>query len=43
VQSIYAMNKNLMVSMPITDAVYRILYERISPVVEIELLKEKFT
>ena len=43
VQSIYAMNKLLMVNMPITDAVYRILYERISPAIEIELLKEKFT
>jgi len=43
VQSIYAMNKILKVNMPITDAVYRILYERISPAVEIELLKEKFT
>jgi len=42
VQSIFAMNKILKVDMPITDAVYRILYERISPAVEIEILKEKF-
>lgn len=43
VQSIYALNQILKVNMPITDAVYRILYERISPALEIELLKEKFT
>ena len=42
VQSIFAMNKILKVDMPITSAVYRILYELISPAVEIEILKEKF-
>ena len=28
--------------MPITKAVYHILYERISPAVEFEILKDKF-
>ena len=42
VQSIYELNKKLGVSMPITNAVYHILYERISPAVEFEILKEKF-
>lgn len=42
VESIQAINKQLKVDMPITEAVYRILYERVSPVVEIQILKEKF-
>ncbi|WP_181305343.1 NAD(P)H-dependent glycerol-3-phosphate dehydrogenase [Rufibacter sp. XAAS-G3-1] len=42
VQSIYELNKRLKVDMPITTAVYNILYERISPRVEIEILKDKF-
>ncbi|MBC5991703.1 NAD(P)H-dependent glycerol-3-phosphate dehydrogenase [Pontibacter cellulosilyticus] len=42
VQSIFELNKNLCVAMPITNAVYHILYERISPAVEFEILKEKF-
>jgi len=29
------------VKMPITDAVYNILYERISPAIEFKLLTEK--
>lgn len=41
VQSIYEINKTLQVEMPITTAVYLILYERISPAVEFEILKEK--
>ncbi|WP_439882935.1 NAD(P)H-dependent glycerol-3-phosphate dehydrogenase [Pontibacter sp. MBLB2868] len=41
VQSIYELNKKLGVDMPITKAVYLILYERISPTVEFEILKEK--
>lgn len=41
VQSIYELNKKLQVDMPITKAVYLILYERISPAVEFEILKEK--
>ncbi|MEJ8802319.1 NAD(P)H-dependent glycerol-3-phosphate dehydrogenase [Pontibacter sp. H249] len=42
VQSIFELNKKLGVSMPITNAVYHILYERISPAVEFEILKDKF-
>jgi glycerol-3-phosphate dehydrogenase (NAD(P)+) len=42
VNSIYALNKKLQVDMPITTAVYNILYERISPAVEMEILKDKF-
>jgi len=42
VQSIYELNKSLKADMPITNAVYHILYERISPKVEFEILKEKF-
>ncbi|NEM98798.1 NAD(P)H-dependent glycerol-3-phosphate dehydrogenase [Pontibacter burrus] len=41
VKSIYELNKKLQVDMPITNAVYLILYERISPGVEFEILKEK--
>ena len=41
VQSIFELNKRLKVSMPITNAVYHILYERISPAVEFEILKDK--
>jgi glycerol-3-phosphate dehydrogenase (NAD(P)+) len=41
VQSIYELNKKLGVEMPITNAVYHILYERISPAVEFEILKDK--
>lgn len=40
VKSINEINKNYNVNMPITDAVYNILYERISPVIEIKLLTE---
>ncbi|MCC9135378.1 NAD(P)H-dependent glycerol-3-phosphate dehydrogenase [Pontibacter silvestris] len=41
VQSIYDLNKKLKVDMPITNAVYLILYERISPPVEFDILKDK--
>ncbi|MEA2106894.1 MAG: NAD(P)H-dependent glycerol-3-phosphate dehydrogenase [Bacteroidota bacterium] len=40
VKSIVKINKKYMVNMPITDAVYNILYERISPAIEIKLLTE---
>lgn len=42
VESIYALNQNLKVKMPITDAVHRILYEKISPALELHILKESF-
>ncbi|WP_234997400.1 NAD(P)H-dependent glycerol-3-phosphate dehydrogenase [Hymenobacter roseosalivarius] len=42
VKSIYELNKKLKVSMPITNAAYHVLYEKISPAVELEILKEKF-
>jgi glycerol-3-phosphate dehydrogenase (NAD(P)+) len=42
VESIQGINKTLQVDMPIMEAVYRILYEKISPVIELEILKEKF-
>ena len=35
-------NKHYHVNMPIVDAVYNILYERISPVIEIKLLTDSF-
>lgn len=35
-------NKNLHVNMPILDSVYNILYERISPAIEISLLTDSF-
>jgi len=42
VQSIFELNKKLKVAMPITNGVYHVLYERISPAVEFEILKDKF-
>lgn len=35
-------NKHLHVNMPILDAVYNILYERISPTIEVKLLSDAF-
>ena len=40
VKCIKELNEKYNVSMPITDAVYNILYQRISPVIEIKLLNE---
>lgn len=40
VKSIAEINKKYMVNMPITEAVYNILYEKISPAIEIKLLTE---
>ncbi|MEZ4721323.1 MAG: NAD(P)H-dependent glycerol-3-phosphate dehydrogenase [Flavobacteriales bacterium] len=40
VKSIIEMNKKYGASLPITEAVYRILYEKISPVIEMNLLKD---
>ena len=35
-------NRHLHVNMPILDAVYNILYERIAPTIEIKLLTDSF-
>jgi glycerol-3-phosphate dehydrogenase (NAD(P)+) len=40
-KSIWEINKNYGVYLPICNAVYNILYEKISPVIEIRLLTEK--
>jgi glycerol-3-phosphate dehydrogenase (NAD(P)+) len=40
-KSIYEMNRQYKVDMPIADAVYNIIYERISPVVEMRILADK--
>jgi glycerol-3-phosphate dehydrogenase (NAD(P)+) len=40
VKSIVEINKKYLVNMPITEAVYNILYENISPAIEIKLLTE---
>lgn len=40
VKGIHEMNKKFQVEMPIADAVYRILYEKISPIVEIRILSD---
>ena len=40
VKGIYEMNKKYNIDLPITNAVYNILYERISPRIEINLLTE---
>ncbi|MFC6999695.1 NAD(P)H-dependent glycerol-3-phosphate dehydrogenase [Rufibacter roseus] len=42
VQSIHELNKRLKVEMPITTAVYNILYNGATPGAEIDALKEKF-
>ncbi|MCI5561153.1 MAG: NAD(P)H-dependent glycerol-3-phosphate dehydrogenase [Phocaeicola sp.] len=39
---IHEINKKLHVNMPIVDAVYNILYERIAPAIEIKLLTDSF-
>jgi glycerol-3-phosphate dehydrogenase (NAD(P)+) len=41
VKCIHEINKKYQASTPIIDAVYNILYERISPVIEIKLLSDK--
>ena len=41
VKSIFELNKKLKVHMPITTAAYRVLYEKVAPQIEMELLKEQ--
>jgi glycerol-3-phosphate dehydrogenase (NAD(P)+) len=43
VKSIYEMNKKFEVDMPIAEAVYRVIYEKVSPVLEMKLLTEKLS
>jgi glycerol-3-phosphate dehydrogenase (NAD(P)+) len=43
VKGIHEMNKTFNVDMPIADAVYRILYEKISPVVEMRILADNMS
>jgi glycerol-3-phosphate dehydrogenase (NAD(P)+) len=40
VKSIHEINDKYKVNMPITDAVYNIIYEKISPAMEVRLLTE---
>ena len=40
VKGIVEMNKKFKIDMPIAETVYRILYEKITPVIEIRLLAE---
>jgi glycerol-3-phosphate dehydrogenase (NAD(P)+) len=40
---IFELNRKYKVRMPITDAVYRILYERIAPRIEVKLLSEELS
>ncbi len=42
VRSVWELNRRLGVDMPITDAAYNILYGRISPAVELQILRDKF-
>ena len=43
VKCIYEINKKHKVEMPITDAVYNIVYEKISPAIEMKLLTDKLS
>jgi len=40
-KSLYEINKKFNVDMPILQAVYNIIYDKIAPAVEIKLLAEK--
>jgi glycerol-3-phosphate dehydrogenase (NAD(P)+) len=41
VKCIKELNEEYQIDMPITDAVYNILYQRISPVMEMRILADK--
>ena len=43
VKCVHEINKQYNVDMPITDAVYHILYEKISPMVEMRILSDKLS
>lgn len=43
VKCVHEINKKYKVDMPITNAVYNVLYERITPVIEIRLLTDKLS
>ncbi len=43
VRCVHEINKKYQVNMPITEAVYNILYEKISPAIEIKLLTDKLS
>jgi glycerol-3-phosphate dehydrogenase (NAD(P)+) len=43
VKGIKEMNREFQVEMPIMDAVYNILYEKISPVVEMRILADQLS
>ena len=43
VKCIHEINKKFKVNMPITDAVYNIVYEKISPAIEMKLLTDKLS
>ncbi len=42
-KSVMAINQKFQVDMPIVEAVYRILYEKISPVIEMRILTDKLS
>lgn len=42
-KGIFEMNKKFQVEMPIAEAVYRILYEKISPIIEMRLLTDQLS
>ncbi|HEY4799403.1 MAG TPA: NAD(P)H-dependent glycerol-3-phosphate dehydrogenase [Bacteroidia bacterium] len=43
VKCVHEINKQYKVDMPITEAVYHVLYEKISPMVEMKILSEKLS
>jgi glycerol-3-phosphate dehydrogenase (NAD(P)+) len=42
-KSVVEMNKKFQVEMPIVEAVYNILYEKISPLIEMRILSDKLS